>query len=129
MTMLRSRRMTLAAIFAAAMLALVILVPTIAANNAALVIHSTDGSCGMLDGNGNVYTTTLSMVVITYSENENVSYRCEAKGLPNDSGIAVQFDYENSQRNCILEGVGSTQNWTNTVSASGNGTLSCHFRR
>ena len=102
------------------------------AGGPALVINPA-GGCGLYDGNGVLVGTDDSQIVATQSNNGNALFKCQAKGLANDTGKAVQFDYDSTGLLCgmyINDGSGGvilylTENWHNTVSASGNSTLIC----
>lgn len=95
------------------------------ASNAAVVIN--DEGCGLLDGDGNVVLATSDHAVIT--SNGNGVFVCKVHGVANSSGKAVHYDTNNNPFGpgllCATP-AGTTDNWTDTVSASGNATLSCH---
>ena len=83
--------------------------------------------CYVLDGNQTLEEATGN-VVITSSGNNN--FKCKAKGLSNSTGSAVIWNNANTGLLCGidigLEGtVTLTDDWKNTVSASGNVTLQC----
>jgi hypothetical protein len=85
-----------------------------------------DLSCLLYDGNGAITFTTQSQSVGTPSANGNAMLSCHAV-VPNDTGKAAHFDYESTGVECITI-FGSTQNWKETVSASGQATLSCKYK-
>ena len=88
-------------------------------------IHIDGFSCGMLDGNGGGITADASSVVITSSG--NVNFKCSVSGVANSTGSAVQWNFDNTGLLCGTT-VGVTDQWKETVSASGNATLSCKGR-
>lgn len=97
-------------------------------NNAALVIDPA-GTCYLLNGDGVIVETSDSKVVLTQSSNGNKLLRCQAT-VANSTGRAVTYDTNN---NPFFPGfecgapLGGTTNWHQTVSASGEATLHCHF--
>lgn len=92
------------------------------ANNGAVRID--DFGCGVLDGNGNGVYTTDSKVVMTPSPNGNTVLKCFAKNVPNNTGRAVRWNYENTGYSCGTQS-GSTTDWHETVSTSGRAVLTC----
>jgi hypothetical protein len=97
---------------------------------AALVI--TDFVCHVLDGTGTVVAGENSHGVSTNSRNNNATVRCQAQVAPPPDGGAVRFtiaDFPGLE--CWAPeqfGPAATASWTNVVSASGQATLTCHFR-
>jgi hypothetical protein len=81
-----------------------------------------DISCIVLDGNGHLYEADASHAVITSSGNTN--FKCSATNVPNSTGGAVHFDFNNTNLTCGTPG-GGTTDWQEVVSASGNATLTC----
>ena len=76
---------------------LVLALPTISwaeSEHAAVVI--TDGGCTVRDADGNNVQATDVHKVITNGKNGNVTLRCQAKDVPNDTGKAVLWDYNNT---------------------------------
>ena len=92
------------------------------ASNGAVVIS--EFGCVILDGDGYLARASKGHTVITHSENGNRVLKCSAKGLPNSTGKAAKFDISNTGYVCYAYGV-MTSNWRNTVSKSGNSTLTC----
>lgn len=90
----------------------------------ALII--TDQGCGLLDGNGSGVAATSDHQVVTSNDRGNLTLKCSVKGVANDTGKAVHFDFDSTG---ILCGTffGATDNWKETVSNSGNATLTCHL--
>ncbi|WP_426671116.1 hypothetical protein ACPPVU_07750 [Mucilaginibacter sp. McL0603] len=78
-----------------------------------------DFGCGMFDGNGNFVFTDMSHAVVTSSGNGMI--RCEAT-VGNTTGQAVVY----SGFECGTFAGVTTQSHE-TVSASGQATLICHF--
>ena len=114
-------------------LALVLVATVVAAsaaysNNAAVIIR--DNVCGVLTGTGGVLLTTDTQIVITQSANGNALLRCRVKGVPNPTGQAITYDTNNNPffpgLACGVAG-SSTQDWHQTISASGVATLVCRL--
>jgi len=95
--------------------------------NGAVVID--DVSCLLFDGDGGTAPGTAHAVT-TPSKNGNVVVKCSAKGVDNSTGKAVQYDTDDNPWGagtaCTWMGP-STLDWKETVSASGNATLTCLF--
>ncbi len=90
------------------------------------------GSCGLLDGDGNLAFGVAKLNVITNNERENALHVCQLD-VPNSGGRAVHYDSGNTPFGSgipcfISDGVGAfiTLNSRETVSASGKATLTCH---
>ncbi len=95
--------------------------PTAQAGTKALRAPATvikDFDCGVIDGDGGFFLTDASLTVITSSGNSIL--KCSAKGVPNSTGQAVQYD----DFECGTF-IGTTFDSHETVSASGNVTLTC----
>lgn len=104
-------------------------VPASADTYRAVVIK--EGACGLLDGNGAFVVTTDVMTVAAHSENGNSKLTCKAKDVPNDTGSAVIWDFGNTGGLCLIaspHGPIVTDDWQETVSASGNATLQCRYK-
>ncbi|EXK43424.1 hypothetical protein FOMG_02382 [Fusarium oxysporum f. sp. melonis 26406] len=86
-------------------------------------IRITGLGCGLYDGNGNSVFTLKSRTVITHSENGNVV--CQATVTPSTAGKARTFNFKNTNVFCCTL-AGCTPNWQETISASGQATLTCH---
>jgi hypothetical protein len=65
--------------------------------------------------------------VITNSANSNGMMRCQAQVTLSPDGRAVRFNYENTGQLCVTL-AGITDRWNNVVSASGQVTLTCHYK-
>ena len=92
------------------------------ANNGA--VHINNFGCGVLDGNGNGVYTTNSKVTITHSPNGNTILKCFAKGVPNNTGRAVRWNYATTGYSCGTQS-GSTTDWHEIVSTRGRAVLTC----
>jgi hypothetical protein len=91
-------------------------------DNAAIVAK--DGLCGLQDGDGNFVLTSSSIQV---TNNGGVTTLvCKVKDVPNSTGSAVHYDFESTGFLCNTNG-GQTEDWSETVSASGNATLVCRI--
>ena len=77
-----------------------------------------DFGCGLLDGNGGFVFTDASHSVVT--SNGNGTLKCSAAGVPNSTGSAVQYN----DFGCNTP-AGFTTDMHETVSASGQATLTC----
>ncbi len=100
------------------------------ARKATGAVHIGMDFCYVLDGNKVIQVADKDNVVITPSGNGH--YKCKAKDLPNNSRKGVQWDFSNTGYLCGVDyGVdgqeGVTDDWQNTVSATGNVTLQCHL--
>lgn len=101
----------------------------------AVVIDLPTGSCGMFDGDGGIVGGQGGIVVVTNSQTGRKKIQCTSKDLANSAGQAVHYDTDN---NPFLPGLQCgirfggvlflTTDWMETVSASGNGTLTCKFK-
>lgn len=101
--------------------------------HAAAMHNVPDPACGLLDGNGNVALTSNDKITFTGNANGNATFQCKADVTPADSGGAVKFDFESTGFSCGVPNPADpsqpsrmTQHWEETVSASGNATITCH---
>ena len=109
-----------------------------AAQNAAVVVKDTD--CTVLDVDGiNTFTVHDSVKVTTKSSNNNLNVSCHGdladRDYPADPPplSALTFDYKTTPNTvfCCADVNGSTlytTNWHQTITPSGNVTLTCHFK-
>ncbi len=97
--------------------------------NGADVLRFTDEICQFIDGNGSIVLVEggHGNVVTTNSHNGNVNGFCKAKGVPNDTGAEVVWNFGNTDLLCVIGGV-ITQNWEITVSEDGNAIFHCHAK-
>jgi hypothetical protein len=84
-----------------------------------------DQMCGVMDGDGGFSGGLDSLTVTTSSGVTTVL--CKVKRVPNSTGRSVYWGFENTGIECGTE-FGSTQDWQEHISASGNATLACHFK-
>ncbi len=89
-------------------------------NNAAFIDR--DFGCNVFDGNGGL-TSVIGANITVVTSSGHTTLVCKAKGLPNDQGKAVI--YRGFTCNTYL---GPTNDSQNTVSASGNVTLTCTLK-
>lgn len=102
---------------------------------AAPAVATRSDRCGLLDGNGVPYLVTDAnslKMTHTQSANGNATYQCSADVTPADSGSAAHFDFDSTGFQCAIPDPGSftdrmTEHWEETVSASGEATLTCHL--
>lgn len=78
-------------------------------------------SCGLLDGNGDTFSTTNS-ILIAYASGK-VVLKCNGDGAAAES--LTIFNYENTGLECGMLQYGSTTDWTNKVGKAGNSQLTC----
>jgi len=89
---------------------------------AAPAVHIDVSACGVLDGNGAGAVLTDDRALITSSGNGML--KCQGDVTPSSTGHAVNYDFANTGASCGTPD-GSTTDWHETVSASGNATLTC----
>jgi hypothetical protein len=102
--------------------ALLLFAPMVARADPAVVIK--DFICVLIDGDGDFVIGTGTISVTTSSGVSN--YVCKASGVANDTGSAVKWNFDDTGLLCGTE-LGATDDWSETVSASGNATLTCKF--
>ena len=76
-----------------------------------------DGMCGLLDGDGNMVMGTGSIHVTNSGGYEML--KCSVKNVANSTGRSVHHSFATMNMPCMLNG-GSTEDWSEVVSASGN---------
>jgi hypothetical protein len=96
-------------------------VATAAPTHAAITLSN--AGCGLADGNGNAVFVDSAHSVITSSG--NLMQHCTAQVAPSSGGTAVHYDFNSTGAMCSTA-FGPTSTWQETVSASGQATLSCH---
>ncbi|NPT62445.1 hypothetical protein [Paraburkholderia elongata] len=98
------------------------------AHAAPAVVINPAGGCGLADGNGNFVFTTDTKAVVTQNNNNNSMFQCKANVPPSASGSAARFDFASTGALCGLltsTGLQLTDQWHETVSASGEAMLIC----
>lgn len=116
-------------LFLASAISLAALAAPVAQAAPAVVVNPA-GGCSLFDGNGNFAFTTDTKVTATQSNNDNSKLTCKADVTPSAAGGAARFD--SASTGGILCGIVSpfgfqvTDQWHETVSASGEATLTCH---
>ena len=95
-------------------------------NNAALVIETDPAFCTLLDGNGN-FDTILGTIHSVVNNAGNAKLTCKGITTPAADGNAAKFTFDDISVLCGT-GLGSTDNWKNTVSAEGDVTLTCFVK-
>jgi hypothetical protein len=113
---------TLIAVACALALAAFLFVPMTVWANGAVVIQ--DFACGLIDGDGNFIVTYGTIEV--QNPSGHATLKCHATGVANDTGSAVHWDITNTGVDCGTS-YGSTADWHETVSTSGNATLTCQY--
>jgi hypothetical protein len=88
-----------------------------------------DQFCTMFDANGNFIQATSSHFVLSESDNDNFTVKCSIKGLENETGGPVKFDFDSKPILCVHpEGAELTDDWFENISTAGNATLTCQFK-
>jgi len=100
-----------------------VVAPTHGQRQAAVVAK--DDVCGVLDGDGGFVGGTDSHSVTTNGGVTTIL--CKVKKVPNSTGQSVYWGFANTGFECGTS-LGSTQDWQEHVSASGNATLACHYK-
>jgi hypothetical protein len=100
---------------------------------AAVIIRNS--GCVLFNGDGDLVFADRDISISTQSTRQSTTLICKAKNLANSTGRAVRYD---SERNpfgpgtaCGIlrpDGFVVTTAWSETVSASGNATIRCHFK-
>lgn len=101
---------------------------TMAQADPAVVVK--EGFCGLKDGNGSFALTDDVHTTSTMSQNGNAKLSCKATVDPSASGKAVKYGQDNGDGFCgILTASGfvTATDWQETVSASGEAMLTCHY--
>lgn len=103
--------------------------PVPASAGPAVVIKDT--LCVLLDGQGVPFLVMESVVIGTDSTTDISMASCKGTVLPPLSGQAVQWDTTNwpppTGGGLCSTGFGITARWQDTVSSSGQSSLSCHY--
>ena len=87
-------------------------------------VHIDSFSCTMLDGDGNSVSASASRALENHGG--QVVMNCTAN-VPNTTGRAAHFSGPGDGTCGSVEFGVTTEDWHETVSASGNATLTCHF--
>lgn len=98
------------------------------AQAAPAVVINPAGGCGLFDGNGAGAFTTDTKITATQSSNNNAKFTCKATVTPSASGSAARYDFASTGALCGIPnpfGFQVTDQWHETVSASGEATLTC----
>jgi len=120
-------KMSISLIIAIALLLVYEITSANAQNNAAVVINP-DGECFVGDSNGVGVSTFDTQIVITQSKNGITTLRCRAKGIFNDTGRAVRYNFDTNPVPCLIIGGGDvfqTEDWQEVLSPSGVATVIC----
>jgi hypothetical protein len=104
-----------------------------AAYAAPAVVINPAGGCSLFDGNGGIAVTTDTQSVSTQSANQNTMVKCQATVTPPSYGQAAQFDAVSTNLSCGIVSplppfIIATNDWKETVSASGQATLICRYK-
>ena len=95
-----------------------------------------NNGCGLFDGDGGFAFADRDFTLATQSSRLNTILVCKVKKVANSTGGTLRYDSEHNPFGsgvvCVLvrpEFFIVTAAWTETISASGNGTLRCRFKR
>ena len=106
-----------------------------ASPQSAIIIRN--NGCVLLDGDGGIVEADRNIVISTQSTGRNATLICKVKSVANSAGQAATYDSENNPLGpgvvCAIlrpqQGVNVfTTDWKETVSASGNATIRCHYK-
>ncbi len=135
----RSRKLVLVGSFFVALILLTFMVgPAMAANGPAIVVLN--ATCGMLDQYGKpTIDADQAQIVVSYNNDElnnsNVTLKCKVSNISNDSGNAIHWNINNTVPEFKCEAFVNqnpagwvTEDWSQTISASGESTLTCKFK-
>jgi hypothetical protein len=90
--------------------------------NAAVVVKN--GACSLLDATGASVPGDRSHVVVN---KKGTHFVCRAKGLANDTGKAIRYNFANTGLTCQTS-LGPTERWQEVISAGGRARLVCHLK-
>lgn len=117
-------------LLAAACLAASALLPPAAQAAPALFIN--EGLCGVVDAYLNTVVSNDVKVVRTQGPQGALSFRCQAEGVTNNTGAAVNYNFGNTGLSCVvvdpLGGLRITTDWQATITPSGQAQLICRDR-
>jgi hypothetical protein len=85
-----------------------------------------DDMCGLFDGDGGIVMGASSIQVTNAGGVAIV--KCSVKNVANSTGRAVHYNFATTNMPCGTVN-GSTEDWHETVSANGNATLTCRFKK
>jgi hypothetical protein len=117
----------------AALVAIAFLGSTLAqADDAHAAIVIGQGAAKLLDANKKGCVVTDYHKVVTQSKNRNVILKLRARGVPNNTGKAVHWDYSKTRMRCRVwvnhYGYVYSKEWRETISASGNAVFTCRVK-
>ena len=81
-------------------------------------------ACGVLDGNGNVFITTDSELIV-YSNQQGSKAVVHCTGNGAGAPTLTYFNFANTGLTCGMLQFGSTTNWVDKVGVNGNSQLTC----
>jgi len=111
------------AIFGVTMLAVAAVSVGIASAGSGGTAVDSGFECGVLDGNGDIFTTTDSTLTV-FENSRRAVLRCSGWGAP--APTLTYFNFENTEITCGSD-FGETTNWKDKVGRNGNSQLTCIF--
>ena len=84
-----------------------------------------EGGCGMLDGDGGFVPGEMHSVT---NNGGNTIFKCQSKKVQNSTRSSVVWDQANTGFMCTTT-AGVTADWRETITPSGNATLTCHVKK
>ncbi len=95
------------------------------ASMSAVVVNG--GQCALYDGDGGLVTVPDGKFSVT-TPSGNRMLQCRATGLNNSTGRAVHYDSASTGGVLCNAGGTPTDDWHETVSASGNAVITCNVK-
>jgi hypothetical protein len=81
-------------------------------------------ACGVLDGNGDIFTTTDSEIIVySNQQGSKAVLHCTGDGAP--APTLTYFTFANTGITCGMLQFGSTTDWVDKVGRNGNSQLTC----
>lgn len=90
------------------------------------VVFIDEGGCGLLNDDG-IPVAGEGHEVSANSSNGNVKLTCSINLEPTSTGRSVIYNYDTTGILCGTSG-GSTDDWHEVISRSGQAKLTCHFK-
>ena len=101
----------------------------------AIVISDAPGGCGFIGVNESgyvvIFTDEGKRLIASHSQNGNSKLICKGQGIPNVTGRALTLTFADIPVFCATNtphGRILTDDYTYTLSASGNASMTCNFK-